>query len=208
MEDEEEEEDEKEEALEMRDCFQVIRTFDCDMDEILTFDASAESSIMVTAHKSNLLRLWDLNEEETPLEPKKLIKSFHSTPIMNVAIGRGSGEAMKLNGDLVGEDSFSHLRWATAAGAVVKVWEFGGNQVSKAIHVDNIASVGLLKWETGSSGKQRLFAAERKIYVIDVTPEKQYKVAHVCDGHFSQVTGIEWPGDNLMIRYRLHNLLL
>ena len=187
----------------MNDCFQVIRTYSCETDEIISFGGSAEANVLVTAHKSSLIRLWDLNDEENPMEPKKVIKSFHNTPIIHVAIATDGFKSAVRNVslELDEDEKFTQLRWATVAGAVVKVWEFGGSQVSKAIHVDNIASIGFITWEGGNSGRQRLFAAERKIYVIDVTPEtKQYKVEHVCEGHFSQVTGIEWPGNDVMIR--------
>ncbi|CAG7833531.1 unnamed protein product [Allacma fusca] len=195
--------------------FKVINTYECEMDEILSFDASCLPHVLLTAHKSNLLRLWDLNDTTQPPKPVKLIRSYHNTPIIHVAIESSQnissrGENVTSVGELsTGENPFANVRWATVAGSVVKVWEMGGNQVSRAIKVDNIASIGFVKW--GCHGKPRLYAAERKIYVIEMSDEtKQYEVVSSCEGHFSQITGIEWSGENnnLMISVGRDNVMI
>jgi hypothetical protein len=83
------------------------------------------------------------------------------------------------------------------SGAALKMWQLGGNQMSKLIRVENITALGYVCWEN-----TKFYAAERHIYIMGNHPEtKQFGILKTLEGHYSQVTGIEFiTGDNLMLR--------
>ncbi|ODN02897.1 Transducin beta-like protein 3 [Orchesella cincta] len=200
-------------------CFQIISHLESELDEITAFDACPATHLLVTSHKSTLLRVWDLNKNEVI----KTIKSLHTLPIVLLELHKARANfslRKKLKASSTSDSepeavvqvpSFEEatlstrndLIWTTVSGALVKVWEFGGNQMSKAIHVPNIASIGFVKWDD-SGKKSRLFVAERNIYIIQ--PKEggggnvsNYGITNTLEGHYSQVTGIEFVEGNVMI---------
>lgn len=204
-------------TTETTECFQIISQMETELDEIITFDACPSSHILVTSHKSTLLRVWDLDKNEVI----KTVKSLHHLPIGLIEIHKARANSslhgkLKTNGSNKGspsparssdnddivevpsyekvvESTRSDLIWATISGAQVKVWEYGGSQMSKLIPIGNIASIGYATWTDDES--KRLFVAERNIYVIEAVKsgqEMQYKVTQTLEGHYSQVTGIEF----------------
>ena len=199
-------------GIETTGSFGIIGSYECEMDEIISFDTCAFTHTLITAHKSQLLRVWDLNTKETA----RTIKSFHSTPITFVEVHKSKSAALtnsKTNGfskpedhiisvDDDEKDTRSQLTWTTIAGNVVKVWDAGGSLVSKAIRIDGIPSIGFVAWDYSKTGKKnRLLVAERNIYLIELDDQtKQFGISQVLEGHYSQVTGIEWGPNNLMVR--------
>ncbi len=195
--------------------FGIIGTYDCEEDEIISFDTCPTTHTLITAHKSQLLRLWDLNTKVS----SRTIKSFHTTPIGFLEVHKSKSLALstcKSNDSASSKpednvvsvddeegDTRSRLTWTTIAGNVVKVWDAGGSLVSKAIRIDGIASVGFAKWDYSHTGKKnRLLVAERNIYLIEMDEQtKQFAVSQVLEGHYSQVTGVEWGPKDLMVRY-------
>lgn len=96
------------------------------------------------------------------------------------------------------ERTRAQLCWVSVSGAAVKMWQLGGNQMSKLIRIDNITALGYVRWENTT-----FYAAERHIYVMGINPEtKQFGVLRTLEGHYSQVTGIEFCQQNMMLRYR------
>jgi len=184
--------------------FGIIGTYQCEMDEIISFDACPSTNTLVTSHKSQLIRLWNLHTHEVT----RTIKSFHKIPITHTEINKTESATLKREEDSpLGEDGeivwgdADELTWATVAGNTVKVWNAGGNQVSKEIRIDGGPSLGFIKWETTYNGKKRLFVADRCIYRIEQeSGSNQYAMTQMMSGHFSQVTGLEWGAGNLMIR--------
>lgn len=204
--------------------FEIISRLESDLDDVISFDACNSSQILVTSHKSTLLRIWDLEKNEVI----KTVKSLHHLPIGLLEIHKvraGHILQRKLKSNVSNTNSTSPSRsdsedvfevlpypeavaatrndliWTTVSGSQVKVWEYGGNQMSKAIQIGNIASIGYVTWSDDES--RRLFVAERNISVIEaakIGAETQYKITQTLEGHYSQVTGIEFAQDgSLMI---------
>jgi len=159
---------------------------------------------MITAHKSNLLRLWNLKTNEVI----RTIKSFHTLPINILEINKGSkltnDELSKENNSSPQKESEidqSDLHWVTISGATLKFWNAGGNQVSKAVNIDKVSSLAFAKWDTKEKSA-RLFAADRSIYVIeDQDGSNQYSTSYTLEGHYSQVTGLDFSNGETMVRY-------
>lgn len=185
--------------------FGVIGTYECEMDEIVSFDACPSTNTLITSHKSQLLRVWNLHSGEVT----RTIKSFHSTPISHTEIHKTESATMKqeINAPLQEDSSIQWgeveaLTWATVAGNSVKVWKASGNQVSKQIRIEGVPSLGFVKWETTADVRHRFFVAERNIYCIEKEAgSNQYSLTQTLTGHFSQVTGLEWATGNVMVRY-------
>jgi WD40 repeat protein len=185
--------------------FCIEREIEVPMDEIISFDACPVTNTLITSHKSRLLRIWCLLTGEVI----KVIKSIHALPIGFIEINKTkawedfSETKVKVEGEKQRkpEDAArGQLSWCTVAGAGVKLWEMGGNQMSRLIPVDNIASIGYVRWGVGSS-KNQLFVAERHIYILGTSESnKQFGVLRTLEGHYSQVTGIEFDGTGHLIR--------
>lgn len=204
----------------MAECFQITSHLETELDEIITFDACPSTRLLITSHKSTLLRVWDLDKSEVI----KTVKSLHNLPITLIEIhkmrvagrlqktlkSKGTPSPSRRNEDVdvtvvptydeAVSSSRADLVWATVAGATVKFWELGGNKMSKMIHIGNIASIGYATWQTGDN--KRFFIAERNIYVLEATAsgdEAQYKITQTLEGHYSQVTGIEFVQEGSMM---------
>ncbi|CAL8073192.1 unnamed protein product [Orchesella dallaii] len=197
-------------------CFQIISHLESELDEIIGFDSCPATHLLITSHKSTLLRIWDLNKNEVI----KTIKSLHALPIglLEIHKARANFNLRKKLAPLSDSEPESVVKvptfeeatlstrndliWTTVSGAVVKVWEFGGNQMSKAIQIPGIASVGFAKWDD-SGKKSRLFVAERNIYIVEpkegTGKVSNYGITMTLEGHYSQVTGIEFAEGNIMI---------
>lgn len=177
--------------------FVITKTIEAELDDILSFDTCLVSKVVITAHKSNLLRIWCLISGQL----LKTIKSLHNMPIGYIEICKAQS-LKNIKGVLSSneldaiEGARIQLCWISISGAAVKLWQLGGNQMSKLIRVENITALGYARWENTT-----LYTAERNIYVMGIQPEtKQFGVLKTLEGHYSQVTGIEFTTDNLMLR--------
>jgi len=181
--------------------FGIISTFETEMDEILSFDACPSTHTLVTGHKSGLIRVWDTNSREI----LRTIRGLHGNiPITGLEIYKASssfGTAAAAASGTAASSGRDQLVWATIAGNTVKLWDAGGNQVSKGIKIGDLPSIGFIKWDySAKAGSPKLFVAERNIYCIEMDGKrKEFGVSRVLEGHYSQVTGLEWGPNYIMV---------
>jgi len=201
---------ENEDKKDFKSLFSYVYELETELDEIIAFDACPSSSILITSHKSNLLRMWCLLTGQVI----KTVKSLHHLPIGFIEINKTKTfwEAQKAIKQLEKSDSGTpnfkdaveavrgDLCWSTVSGSGVKIWEAGGNNMSRLVRIENIATLGYVRWSLKTYEKQ-LFVAERNIYVMGILKDKtQFDIVHTLEGHYSQVTGIEFGENDLMIR--------
>jgi len=180
--------------------FSILREIDIPLDETISFDVCPVTDVLITSHKSKLLRIWCLRTGELV----RVIKSIHQQPIGFIEINKekawGDVSVIEVDGTKDIDGARGQLTWCTVAGAGVKLWEMGGNQMSKLINVDNIALIGYARWGKGSAN-DKFFAAERHIYILGTKADsKQFGVVQTLEGHYSQVTGIEFDGNKHLVR--------
>ncbi|RVE44533.1 hypothetical protein evm_010818 [Chilo suppressalis] len=142
-----------------------------EIDQINTFQLSNNNEVVVTAHKSGLMKLWD---KETGKQ-RKMWRSGHKGPVARLAF-----------------DSTDENIASGGSDGNIRLWDFDHNMCTSSLR-GAVGVFSILKYHPDAS-KELIFGAADDTKIRSWN-SKTGKESMIYSGHFSKITSIQFTSD-------------